>query len=154
MGDWWRFLVLPTKITCLHCGEYAHYLYGLHSEPRMWGSEQKRFPYEDWHQLHIINRQPLSQTDVVDMDDDLKAGIINKTVYNYSVLDHFVTVLHHECQGFTVPEYIEYAQACSTVDALKKAKLSFLGNDFLTHLVIVAILCYNKRTRRCCYGNN
>ena len=71
----------------------------------------------------------VSQTDVVDMDADLKVGKINKTVYNYSVLDHFVTVLHQECQGFTVAEYIEYAQARSTVDALKKAKLSFLGND-------------------------
>ena len=71
----------------------------------------------------------VSQIDVSQIDADLKSGKIDNTVYNYSVLDHYITTLHQECQGFTVPEFITYAQEYSTVDALKSLNLTFAGND-------------------------
>ena len=51
------------------------------------------------------------------------------TLHNYSVLDRFVTTVHQEAQGFTVGEFITYAQSKSSLPALKDLNLTFDGND-------------------------
>lgn len=71
----------------------------------------------------------VSQIPVSEMEADMKAGEINTTVHNYSILDRFVTTVHQEAQGFTVGEFIAYAQSKSSVLTLKSLKLTFDGED-------------------------
>ncbi|MDR0916849.1 MAG: S-layer homology domain-containing protein [Oscillospiraceae bacterium] len=71
----------------------------------------------------------VSQIPVATMEADMKAGKIDTTVHNYSLLDKFTTTLHQEAQGFTVTEFLEYAQGKSTVAALRNAPLSWTGSS-------------------------
>jgi hypothetical protein len=71
----------------------------------------------------------VSQIPVADMDSDMAAGKIDGTNHNYSLLDKFVTTLHQEAQGFTVPEFIDYARAKSPVAALSALPLTFSGQS-------------------------
>jgi len=71
----------------------------------------------------------VSQIPVTEMEADLKAGKIDATVHNYSLLDRYVTTLHQEAQGFSVGEFVTYAQSKSTISALKSLKLTFNGGD-------------------------
>ena len=71
----------------------------------------------------------VSQLPVEMMEADMKAGKIDNTVHNYSLLDRFVTTLHQEAQGFTVPEFVEYAQGKSTAPVIRGLDLAFAGND-------------------------
>jgi hypothetical protein len=61
------------------------------------------------------------------MEADMQAGLIDTTNHNYSLLDKFTTTLHQEAQGFTVPEFIEYAQGKSPLDSLKSLPLELSG---------------------------
>jgi len=83
--------------------------------------------------FYVVNsageRILVSQIPVSQIDADLKSGKIDNTVYNFSVLDHFVTTLHQECQGFTVPEFISYAQSYSSVSALRELPIGYSGAD-------------------------
>jgi hypothetical protein len=69
----------------------------------------------------------VSQLPVSEMEADMKAGKIDTTVHNYSLLDKFVTTLHQEAQGFSVSEFIDYARSKSPVSALKTLPLPFAG---------------------------
>ena len=71
----------------------------------------------------------VSQLPVSDMEKDLQKGLIDNTVYNYSMLDRFVTTVHQECQGVTLPEFLRYAQDKSGNSGLKKLNLTFEGKD-------------------------
>jgi hypothetical protein len=71
----------------------------------------------------------VSQIPVKQMEKDMENGKINDTVYNYSVLDRYVTTVHQEAQGFTVPEFIEYAKNLSTVPSMKSLNLTFNTQD-------------------------
>ena len=71
----------------------------------------------------------VSQLPVADMAADLDAGRINNELHNYVTLDHYITPVHQEAQGFTVPEFVSYAQSKSTAAAVKSAGLTFQGND-------------------------
>ncbi|MDR2357586.1 MAG: S-layer homology domain-containing protein [Oscillospiraceae bacterium] len=71
----------------------------------------------------------VSQIPVSVMEADMKAGKIDDTVHNYSLLDRFVTTLHQEAQGFTVMEFIDYARGKSTLDALRETPLSLSGKS-------------------------
>ena len=71
----------------------------------------------------------VSQVPVSAMEADMKAGKINDALHNYSVLDRFVTTVHQEAQGFSVGEFVAYAQAKSGVPALRGLKLTFDGSD-------------------------
>jgi hypothetical protein len=73
----------------------------------------------------------VSQIPVADMESDMKAGKIDGTVHNYSLLDRFVTTLHQEAQGFTVPEFVAYARDKSSVAELRGLDLSFAGEDVI-----------------------
>ena len=73
----------------------------------------------------------VSHIAVSDMDADMTAGKIDDTLHNYSLLDRFVTPIHQEAQGFTVPEFVDYAQGKSTVAALKALPLSFTGKSVI-----------------------
>lgn len=66
---------------------------------------------------------------VAEMEADMQAGLIDTTNHNYSLLDRYVTTLHQEAQGFTVPEFVTYAQSKSTVSAIKGLNLTFAGED-------------------------
>ena len=50
-------------------------------------------------------------------------------VHNYSVLDSYVTPVHQEAQGFTVPELIEYAVANSTIEDVEDIGFSFSDSN-------------------------
>jgi hypothetical protein len=69
----------------------------------------------------------VSEIPVSEMEADMRAGLINDTLHNYSLLDRYVTTLHQEAQGFTVPEFIEYAKEKSDSAALRALPLSFSG---------------------------
>jgi hypothetical protein len=71
----------------------------------------------------------VSQIPVSEMESDLAAGKIDDTLHNYSILDKFVTVVHQEAQGFTVPEFVEYARSKSSVSALRDLPLEFSGTN-------------------------
>ncbi len=71
----------------------------------------------------------VSQIPVSVMAADLTAGTIDKTVYNYSVLDKLVTPVHQESQGMTVNQFIPYALNKTSVPALKSLSLTFNDND-------------------------
>ncbi|MDR0905715.1 MAG: S-layer homology domain-containing protein [Oscillospiraceae bacterium] len=73
----------------------------------------------------------ISQIPVSEMEADMKAGKIDTTVHNYSLLDKFTTTLHQEGQGFTVPEFIAYAQGKSPVANLKSAPLTWTGKSYI-----------------------
>ncbi|MDR3278175.1 MAG: hypothetical protein LBT12_05320, partial [Oscillospiraceae bacterium] len=66
----------------------------------------------------------VSQIPVTEMEADMAAGKIDATLHNYSLLDKFVTTLHQEAQGFSVPDFIDYARGKSTVAAIKALPLA------------------------------
>lgn len=72
----------------------------------------------------LVSRIPVSE-----MEADMAAGKIDTTNHNYSLLDRYVTTVHQEAQGFTVPEFVAYAQSKSTLDSLQNLNLSFAGED-------------------------
>lgn len=71
----------------------------------------------------------VSQIPVSEMEADMQAGKIDTTLHNYSVLDRFVTTVHQEAQGFTVGEFVAYAQSKSDAAALQSLALTFDGED-------------------------
>ncbi|MDR1217474.1 MAG: hypothetical protein LBJ99_02685, partial [Oscillospiraceae bacterium] len=71
----------------------------------------------------------VSQTPVSEMEADMSAGKIDDTLHNYSLLDRFTTTLHQEAQGFTVPEFIDYAREKSPVTSLRNLPMSLSGNS-------------------------
>ncbi|MDR1328454.1 MAG: S-layer homology domain-containing protein [Oscillospiraceae bacterium] len=71
----------------------------------------------------------VSQIPVAEMEADMKAGKLDETVHNYSLLDRFVTTLHQEAQGFTVPAFVDYARGKSSVEALRSVDMTFAGDD-------------------------
>ena len=74
----------------------------------------------------------ISHIRVSEMEADMRAGRIDSTNHNYSVLDRYVTTLHQEAQGFTAPEFIAYAQAKSTLPELRSLPLTFDGEDTMS----------------------
>lgn len=75
------------------------------------------------------DRVLVSQIPVPEMVSDLKAGKVDSTLHNYSILDRYVTTVHQEAEGFTIPEFVTYAQGKSTQSALRALKLTFAGQD-------------------------
>lgn len=71
----------------------------------------------------------VSQISVSEMVSDLKAGKIDSALHNYSILDRYVTTVHQEAEGFTVPEFVTYARGKSTQAALRALDLTFAGQD-------------------------
>jgi hypothetical protein len=71
----------------------------------------------------------VSAIPVTDMESDLANGVLDDTNHNYSLLDRYVTTVHQEAQGFTVAEFVEYAQQKSTVASLRDLDLTFTGSD-------------------------
>ena len=71
----------------------------------------------------------VSEIPVSEMEADMKAGLIDDTLHNYSLLDRYVTTVHQEAQGFSVPDFVTYAQKKSEVPSIRNLKLSFAGND-------------------------
>jgi hypothetical protein len=71
----------------------------------------------------------VSQIPVATLEADMTAGLIDDTVHNYSLLDKFTTTVHQEAQGFTVPEFIEYAQGKSPLKSLKSLTLELSGES-------------------------
>lgn len=71
----------------------------------------------------------VSHVTVAQMEEDMRSGLIDTTNHNYSLLDRYVTTLHQEAQGFTVPEFVSYSQSKSTETALQRLKLTFTGED-------------------------
>lgn len=71
----------------------------------------------------------VSQIPVSKMESDLKSGRIDGTLHNYSLLDRYVTTVHQEAQGFTMPEFVAYAQSESSSAEIKSSVLSFSGSD-------------------------
>lgn len=71
----------------------------------------------------------VSQIPVETLEADMKAGKIDRTLHNYSILDRYVTTVHQEAQGFTAGEYVKYAQSRSTDADIKAAALNFEGKD-------------------------
>lgn len=70
-----------------------------------------------------------SHVSVAEMEADMQAGKIDSTNHNYSILDRYVTTVHQEAQGFTVPDYVTYAQSKSSLAALRELPLTFTGTD-------------------------
>lgn len=70
-----------------------------------------------------------SQIPVSEMEADLKAGKIDDTLHNYSLLDRYVTTVHQEAQGFLVPDFVSYAQGKSTDASVRAQRLRFAGGD-------------------------
>ncbi|MDR1246980.1 MAG: S-layer homology domain-containing protein [Clostridiales Family XIII bacterium] len=68
---------------------------------------------------------------VSEMEADMKAGKISTQNHNYSLLDRFVTTLHQEAQGFTVPEFIDYAKSKSSLAEIRALPLSLSGNSVI-----------------------
>lgn len=83
--------------------------------------------------FYVINdkgqRILVSQIPVSRMETDMARGILDSKLHNYSVLDRYVTTVHQEAQGFTVNEYVKYAQRMSESDALRNVKLTFEDKD-------------------------
>jgi hypothetical protein len=81
--------------------------------------------------FYVANAQDeeilVSRILVSEMEADMKAGKIDDALHNYSLLDKFVTTLHQEAQGFTVQEFIDYARAKSSVQALRALPLALSG---------------------------
>lgn len=71
----------------------------------------------------------VSQIPVETLEADMKAGKIDNTLHNYSILDRYVTTVHQEAQGFTAGEYVKYAQSKSTDADARAASLTFEGKD-------------------------
>lgn len=71
----------------------------------------------------------VSQLPVSGMEADMAAGKIDAVNHNYSLFDRFVTTVHQEAQGFTVPEFVAYAQSRSAVPGLRDLPLTFAGED-------------------------
>ncbi|MBR5207377.1 MAG: S-layer homology domain-containing protein, partial [Erysipelotrichaceae bacterium] len=71
----------------------------------------------------------VAEIPVSEMEKDMQAGKINSTNYNYSLLDRYTTTVHQEAQGFTVAEFVDYAQKKSGVSEIRNEKLTFAGND-------------------------
>ena len=71
----------------------------------------------------------VSEILVSEMEADMQNGKIDDKIHNYSVLDRFVTTVHQEAQGFTVGEFISYAQSKSDAELLRNLKLTFDGGD-------------------------
>jgi len=72
----------------------------------------------------------VSQLNVSDMLDYLNANLETYgKVHNYSVLDSYVTPVHQEAQGFTVPELLDYAISQSTLENIDELGLSFNDED-------------------------
>lgn len=71
----------------------------------------------------------LAQLPIDEMEKALVAGEVSNLVHNYSVLDHYVTPVHQEAQGFTVNELLEYARSKTTSSVMKSAPLTFAGSD-------------------------
>lgn len=72
----------------------------------------------------------VSQLNVSAMLDYLNANFEDYgKVHNYSVLDRYVTPVHQEAQGFTVPELLDYALSQSTLANIDELGLSFSGED-------------------------
>jgi hypothetical protein len=71
----------------------------------------------------------VSQIPVADMEADMASGKLDDTNHNYSVLDRYVTTVHQEAQGFTVAEFVSYAQGKSTLGSLRDLELTFTGED-------------------------
>lgn len=71
----------------------------------------------------------ISQIPISEMEADRRAGRIDTTLHNYSVLDRYVTTVHQEAEGFTVPEFVDYAQSKSSLSGLRNLSLSFAGTD-------------------------
>ena len=71
----------------------------------------------------------VSQIPVSEMVSDLKAGKVDGTLHNYSILDRYVTTVHQEAEGFTIPEFVTYAKGKSTQTALRSLNLTFAGQD-------------------------
>ena len=69
----------------------------------------------------------VSQIPVSEMEADMKAGKIDETLHNYSILDRFVTTVHQEGQGFSVQEFVDYARAKSPITNLRSLPMSFTG---------------------------
>ena len=86
--------------------------------------------------FYVVNRAGeevlVSHIPVSEMEADMRAGLIDDTNHNYSVLDRYVTTVHQEAQGFTAPEFVAYAQSKSTVPAIREAALTFAGEDRLS----------------------
>jgi len=66
---------------------------------------------------------------VLQMEKDMEAGRIDGTNHNYSLLDRYVTTVHQEAQGFTVPDFVTYAQGKSTLASVRNLNLTFAGQD-------------------------
>ena len=71
----------------------------------------------------------VSQIPVSEMEADMAAGKIDSTLHNYSLLDRFVTTLHQEAQGFSVPEFIDYAKGKSSLASLRSLPLALNGES-------------------------
>lgn len=71
----------------------------------------------------------VSQIPIETLEADMKAGKIDNTLHNYSILDRYVTTVHQEAQGFTAGEYVKYAQSKSTDADVRAAVLKFEGKD-------------------------
>lgn len=71
----------------------------------------------------------VSHFTVAGMEADLAEGRIDAANHNYSLLDGYVTPVHQEAQGLTVPEFVDYARSKSTLDSLRELPLTFSGED-------------------------
>ena len=71
----------------------------------------------------------VTEIPVSDMEADMKAGLIDDTLHNYSLLDRYVTTLHQEAEGFSVSDFVNYAQGKSSLPSLRGLELTFAGND-------------------------
>ena len=68
-----------------------------------------------------------AQLSVNDMVNYLNSNVTTcGAVHNYSVLDKYVTPVHQEAQGFTVPELMDYAESKSSLADLD---MTFSGSD-------------------------
>jgi hypothetical protein len=70
----------------------------------------------------LVSQLPVSQMETV-----MLAGLIDDVNHNYSLLDKFTTTLHQEGKGFTVPEFIKYAQDNTPIESLKALTLELSG---------------------------
>ena len=71
----------------------------------------------------------VSRVTVPQMEADMKAGILDDTLHNYSVLDKFVTPVHQESEGMTVSDFVEYASSKSADGDIRSENLHFRDED-------------------------
>jgi hypothetical protein len=71
----------------------------------------------------------VSHMTVPQMEADMKAGKIDDTLHNYSLLDKYVTTVHQEAEGMTVPEFVRYAVSKSKLSGISPDEFSFMGDD-------------------------